>query len=74
MINSVDTNILLDILIPNAARLQSSLRSLSNIDSKDELIISEAVFAELGSQFLSFNDLDKFLRETGIKLVHSNEN
>lgn len=74
MINSVDTNILLDILIPNAAQLQSSLRSLSNIDSKDELIISEAVFAELGSQFLSFNDLNKFLRETGIKLVHSNEN
>jgi predicted nucleic acid-binding protein len=74
VINSVDTNILLDILIPNAARLQSSLRYLSNIDSKDELIISEAVFAELGSQFLSFNDLNKFLRETGIKLFHSNEN
>ena len=74
MINSVDTNILLDILIPNAAQVQSSLRSLSNIDSNDELIISEAVFAELGSQFLSFNDLTKFLRDTGIKLVHSNEN
>ena len=74
MINSVDTNILLDILIPNTAQVQSSLRCLSNIDSNDELIISEAVFAELGSQFLSLIDLKKFLRDTGITLVHSNEN
>ena len=74
MINSVDTNILLDILIPNTTQVQSSLRCLSNIDSKDELIISEAVFAELGSQFLSFKELTKFLRDTGIKLVYSNEN
>ncbi len=74
MINSVDTNILLDILIPNTAQVQSSLQCLSNIDSIDELIISEAVFAELGSQFLSFKDLTKFLRDTGIKLVNSNEN
>ena len=73
MIHSVDTNILLDILIPNTAQVQSSLRSLSTIDSKDQLIISEAVFAELGSQFLSFNDLIKFLRDTGITLVPSNE-
>jgi len=74
LINSVDTNILLDILIPNTAQVQSSLRCLSIIDSNDELIISEVVFAELGSQFLSFNDLNKFLRDTGITLVHSNEN
>jgi hypothetical protein len=74
MINSVYTNILSDILIPNAAQVQSSLRCLSNIGSNDEQNISEAVFAELGSQFLSFSDLNKFLRDTGIRLVHSNEN
>ena len=74
MINSVDTNILLDILIPNTAQVQSSLRCLSNIDPNDELIISEAVFAELGSQFFPLIDLTKFLRDTGIILVHSNEN
>lgn len=74
MINSVDTNILLDILIPNAAQVQSSLRCLSTIDPNDELIISEVVFAELGSQFKSFISLTKFLRDTGIKLVFSNKN
>ncbi len=73
MINSVDTNILLDILIPNTAQLHSSLRCLSNIDPNDELLISEVVFAELGSQFLSFSDLSKFLRDTTIRLLPSNE-
>ena len=74
MINSVDTNIFLDILIPNAAQVQSSLQCLSTIDPNDDLIISEVVFAELGSQFKSFIGLTKFIRDTGIKLVLSNEN
>ena len=73
MINSVDTNILLDILIPNADQVQSSLKLLTNIDPDDELIISEVVFAELGSQFKAFNELTRFLRDTGIILVNSNE-
>jgi predicted nucleic acid-binding protein len=73
MINALDTNILLDILIPNAAQVQSSLRFLSSIDPKDELIISEVVFAELGSQFRSFLDLTRFLQDTGIRLDPSNE-
>ena len=73
MINSVDTNILLDILIPNTRQVQSSLRCLSTVDPEDQLIISEIVFAELGSQFLSLSDLRGFLRDTGIMLVPSNE-
>jgi predicted nucleic acid-binding protein len=72
MIHSVDTNILLEILIPNTALVRSSLQCLSNIDSKDQLIISEIVFAELGSQFLSFRDLKAFLRDTGLALVQTN--
>ena len=73
MILALDTNILLDILIPNTSYLQTSLQCLMNIGSDDELIICEVVYTELGSQFLSFQDLRKFLRDTGIKLVSSNE-
>ena len=73
MILAVDTNILLDILIPNVAHVQPSLNLLMGIGEKDALIICEAVFAELGSQFLSFQHLNKFLTDTGIKLVFSNE-
>ena len=74
MIPAVDTNILLDILIPNNDHVQSSLQCLTDIDPTDQLIISEVVFAELASQFLSSNDLVKFLSDTGIHLIQSNEN
>ena len=74
MILAIDTNILLDILIPNAKHVQSTLNCLMSIDPNDELIICELVFAELGSQFLSIHDLTRFLRDTGISLVPINEN
>lgn len=74
MILAIDTNMLLDILIPNTAHTRSSLNCLMSIDPNDELIICEVVFAELGSQFLSFQNLNKFLRDTGIRPVPSNEN
>ena len=57
MILAIDTNVLLDILIPNTAHVETSLRCLTSIKPNDNLIICEVVFAELGSQFLSFNDL-----------------
>lgn len=73
MITAIDTNILLDILIPNAEYLLPSLRCLMNEACNDELIVCEMVYAELGSQFLSAEDLATFLRDTGISLVSSNE-
>lgn len=73
MILAVDTNVLLDILIPDAPHVESSLSCLTAVKPEDELIICEAVFAELGSQFLSFSDLTGFLSDTGISLVPSNE-
>jgi hypothetical protein len=73
MILAVDTNILLDILIPNVAHVQPSLNLLMGIGENDALIICEAVYAELASQFLSFQHLNRFLSETGIKVVPSNE-
>ncbi len=74
MIFAVDTNILLDILIPNTAHVESSLNYLMNIGVDNELIISEVVYAELGSQFLSSRDLNSFLLNTSIRVVPSNEN
>jgi len=73
MITAIDTNILLDILIPNSAHLQSSMRCLMNEARDDDLIVCETVYAELGSQFLSSRDLETFIHDTGIKIVSSNE-
>jgi len=71
MILAIDTNILLDILIPNTAHAQSSLNYLMNVDQNDEIVICEVVYSELGSQFLSFKDLNRFLDDTCTKIHFS---
>src|SRR4030066_1024846 len=71
MITSLDTNILLDILIPNSKYAMGSKSLIDNAFRKGSLVMSEIVYAELCSQFPSKNDLDRFLIETGIRLVPS---
>jgi predicted nucleic acid-binding protein len=73
MISAVDTNILLDILIPGEAFAGSSKKLLDRHLSKGSLIIGEVVFAELSSNFPTEKELGRFLSETGIRLVPSNE-
>ena len=69
MIKAIDTNILLDILIPNSDYLDSSLACLLSSSPTDELVICPAVFAELGVHFLSFEDCINFLNDTGIEMT-----
>ena len=71
MITALDTNILLDILIPNAKYARSSKSLIDDAFRKGSLVMSEIVYAELCSQFPSKNDLDLFIIETGIRLVPS---
>ena len=71
MISSLDTNILLDILIPNAPHADASKALLDTALIKGSLIISETVYAELSAQFSTKHDLDEFVRETGIRLIPS---
>ena len=73
MITAVDTNIILDVLIPDEPFSQSSKQLLDHYLSKGKLVICEIVFAELAAQFLSEEDLNLFLADTGMELVHSNE-
>ena len=71
MIAAIDTNILLDILIPNAKYAKSSKAVIDDAFRNGSLVISEIIYAELSSQFPTKNELDHFLIETGIRLVHS---
>ncbi|MBI5520670.1 MAG: type II toxin-antitoxin system VapC family toxin [Desulfovibrio sp.] len=71
MITSLDTNILLDILIPDENHFQKSKGLLDEYVQKGQLIICEIVYAELASQFLSEKELKDFLSDTGIRLVYS---
>jgi predicted nucleic acid-binding protein len=71
MITAVDTNILLDILIPNARYAAASQRALEEALAEGALVISEVVYAELASQFPSPADLEHFLADAQIRLEHS---
>lgn len=73
MIIAVDTNILLDLLIPDEEFMLNSKRLLDRYAEKGQLIICEIVYAELASQFHSEKTLKEFLSDTGIRLIHSDE-
>jgi predicted nucleic acid-binding protein len=73
MITAVDTNIILDVLIPGEPFSKSSKALLDGHISKGQLIICEVVHAELAAWFSTENELKTFLSETGIRLVYSNE-
>jgi predicted nucleic acid-binding protein len=73
MITAVDTNIILDVLIPDEPFSESSKKLLDRFLSKGKLVICEVVFAELAARFLSEEDLKHFLADTGMGLVYSNE-
>jgi len=67
---AVDTNILLDILLPDPGHVNKSLSQLNRSSKKHHLVISEIVYAELASQFSEQDMLEHFLSETGISLVY----
>jgi len=68
---AVDTNILLDILLPDPGHVNKSLSQLNRYSKKHRLVISEIVYGELASQFHEQDMLEHFLSDTGISLVCS---
>jgi predicted nucleic acid-binding protein len=73
MITAVDTNIILDVLIPGEPFSESSKELLDYYLSKGNLILCEVVFAELAARFTSEEELASFLADTRMNLVYSNE-
>mgnify|MGYP000934984207 FL=1 len=71
MIIAVDTNILLDILLPDPTYQNSSYNLLTKYIKTASLIISEVVYSELASQFNEKNLLDAFIHDTNIKIAAS---
>ena len=69
MITAVDTNILLDVLIPDPLHGEKSGRSLAEANRVGAILISEFVYAELSVHFPERAELDHFLSGTGLRLV-----
>lgn len=66
MITALDTNVLLDILIPNARFFDRSLAAILDAGNAGSLVICDPVYAELCGQFGSQLECDEFLGENRI--------
>jgi hypothetical protein len=68
MITAVDTNILLDILVPNEQFYKASVDALQNAAGEGSLVISDIVYAELCIHFDTQRDCDAFLESTEMRV------
>jgi len=69
VIYSVDSSVLLDMLLPDPTYGISSKEVLNRASEKGKLIICPIVYAELCPQFEKQVSLDAFLKETGINVL-----
>ena len=68
MITAVDTNILLDILIPNQTFADISLAALNEASAEGLLLICDVVYSELCIHFDNQRDCDHFLSDSQIRV------
>lgn len=73
MITVVDTNILLDVFLPNDKYVKSSARLLKSAYDSGALVINEIIYSELSPQFKSKKELDDVLISLNIKSLSTNE-
>jgi predicted nucleic acid-binding protein len=67
MITAVDTNILLDLLLPNEQFVERSLRAIEEAAVAGSLVICDIVYAELCVHFHRQQECDAFLEDAGIR-------
>ncbi len=71
MITAIDTNIFLDVLAPDSAYTEASRTELAAAHRAGAIVMCEPVYAELAAAFLEDGALDRFLRDTGVRLEPS---
>ena len=69
MITFVDTNVLLDVFLPDPSWGDTSKNSLDQAYVQGSLIINEIIYAELAPQFVRKDLLDDTLKVLGIRIV-----
>lgn len=74
MIIAIDTNIILDVLLPDPLYAEGSKKLLDKAVNLGGFVICEAVYAELATQFPAHGTLRDFLLKTRIRLLTSEEN
>jgi predicted nucleic acid-binding protein len=67
MITALDTNILLDVLLPNETFNDASAKALEDAATEGSLVVCDIVYAELCAHFPAQRQCDEFLDENGIR-------
>jgi predicted nucleic acid-binding protein len=70
MITAIDTNILLDILVPDQMFCDASIEALESAASDGSLVICDLVYAELCIHFAAKAECDRFLESSEIRVEH----
>jgi predicted nucleic acid-binding protein len=73
LITAVDSNVLFELLADDDERAEAADTLLSTAQYAGELIICEAVLAEVAANFESLADLRRFTARTGVRLESSGE-
>ncbi len=73
MISAIDTNIVLDILIPGAPHARATALVLEEARHRGRLVLSEPVYAEIASVFPSFEECRRFLTLADFIVIPSSE-
>jgi predicted nucleic acid-binding protein len=68
MITAIDTNILLDVLVPNEHFYEASANALQEAAGAGSLVISDIVYAELCIHFEIQRECDAFLEANEIRV------
>lgn len=68
MITAIDSNILLDILVPNEDFYEASAEALQGAWGEGSLVVSDIVYAELSIHFETQRECDGFLSSNEIRL------
>ena len=71
MITAIDTNILLDLTIDNAPDQEESAIILGNARREGQLIICDAVYAEMIGEFNDVQRFERVLSDAGVRLEPS---
>ena len=69
MITFVDTNVLLDVFLPDPKWGETSKNSLDRAYTEGSLIINEIIYAELAPQFASKDLLNDTLKILGLQVM-----
>jgi predicted nucleic acid-binding protein len=73
MITALDTNVLLDVLLPDDNFAEAALTAIEASANLGSLVVCELVYAELCGHFSSKHDCDFFLKENEIDVINLND-